>query len=135
MFLNGVNGSFEDRDGGEFDSRPGPPTTKSDTNVEKLRTLVWNDRRLTVNKTAEELNINGESVRLILTDDLELVCGWRWSQNLTKDQLQLEIEVPSDLFQRIQENDELLNRVITGMQAGLFGMNLRQSSRARNGNI
>jgi hypothetical protein len=62
MFLNDVSGLAEDRDGAEFDSRPGRPTTKSDTNAEKLKTLLWNDRRLTVIKTADELNINGESV-------------------------------------------------------------------------
>jgi hypothetical protein len=37
-------------------------------------------------------------------------------KNLINDQQQRTIEVPSGLFQRIQENDELLNRIITGMQ-------------------
>lgn len=58
MFSNGVNASFEELDGAEFGSQPGRPTTaKSDTNVEKARTLLWNDRRLAVNRIAEEISL------------------------------------------------------------------------------
>jgi hypothetical protein len=59
MFSNGVNASSEEMDGAEFGSQPGRPTTaKSNTNVEKARTLLWSDRRLAVNRIAEEMNIN-----------------------------------------------------------------------------
>jgi hypothetical protein len=46
MFLSGVNGFSKGRDKVMLDSRPGYPTSKSDENVEEMRTLVQNDRHL-----------------------------------------------------------------------------------------
>jgi predicted transcriptional regulator len=40
--------------------------------VEKVRKLVRSDRRLSVQMMAEELNLDRETVRKILTEDLEM---------------------------------------------------------------
>jgi plasmid maintenance system antidote protein VapI len=51
--------------------RPGQPKTqRSCENVERVRQLVRSNRRLSVRMMAEELNLNRETVRKILTDDL-----------------------------------------------------------------
>jgi hypothetical protein len=43
----------------EDDERPGRPVTmKTDENVDKVRTLVRNDRRLSIRMIAEELNVD-----------------------------------------------------------------------------
>jgi hypothetical protein len=59
--------------GREDDKRPGRPVTmKTDENVEKVRTLVRNDRRLSIRMIAEELNVDKETVRQILTENLKM---------------------------------------------------------------
>jgi ribosomal protein S25 len=47
-----------------------PKTHQTDENVEKVQKLVPSDRRLSVKMMAEELNLDTETVRKILTEDL-----------------------------------------------------------------
>jgi hypothetical protein len=57
----------------EDDERPGRPVTmKTDENVEKVRTLVRNDRRLSIRMIAEELNVDKVTVIQILTENLKM---------------------------------------------------------------
>jgi hypothetical protein len=46
-----------------------PKTQKTDANVDKVRTLVRSEQRLGVRLIAEELNMNKETVRQIITED------------------------------------------------------------------
>jgi hypothetical protein len=53
------------------DPRSGQPTThRTDASVDRVRTLVRSDQRLGVRLIAEELNMNRQTVRQILTEDL-----------------------------------------------------------------
>jgi hypothetical protein len=73
----------------EDDERPGRPITmKTDENVDKVRTLVRNDRRLSIRMTAEELNVDKETVRQILTENLKMktVCAKMVPKNLREYQ-------------------------------------------------
>jgi hypothetical protein len=73
----------------EDDERPGHPvTTKTDENVDKVRTLVRNDRRLSIRMIAKELNVDKETVRQILTENLKMkkVCAKMVPKNLSQDQ-------------------------------------------------
>lgn len=64
MFSEGrTNVEDEDRSGR-------PSTSRTDVNLARVRELVRSDRRLSVKMIAEELNINRETVRLIITEDL-----------------------------------------------------------------
>jgi orotate phosphoribosyltransferase-like protein len=45
---------------------------KIDENVDKLRTLVRNDRRLSIGMMAKELNMDKETVREIVTESLKM---------------------------------------------------------------
>ncbi|VVC27483.1 Winged helix-turn-helix DNA-binding domain [Cinara cedri] len=45
---------------------------RTDNNVQRVRTLVHQDRRLTVRMLSDELNLKRETVRKILTDDLSI---------------------------------------------------------------
>jgi hypothetical protein len=68
----------------EDDERHGRPVTmKTDENVDKVRTLVRNDRRLSIRMIAEELNVDKETVRQILTENLKMrKCVPRWFQRI-----------------------------------------------------
>jgi len=53
------------------DPRSGQPKThRTDANVDRVRAVVRSDRRLGVRVIAEELNINRETVRQIVKEDL-----------------------------------------------------------------
>jgi hypothetical protein len=47
-------------------------TSKSDENIEKVTPFVQNDQHFTVRLTVEELNINRETVYLILMENMGL---------------------------------------------------------------
>ena len=47
-------------------------TQRTDANVDRIRTLVRSDRRLGVRVIAEQLNMNRETVRQIVKEDLEM---------------------------------------------------------------
>jgi hypothetical protein len=61
----------EGREDVQDDPRSGQPKTqRSDANVDRVRTLLRSDRRLGVRVIAEELNMNRETVRQIVKEDL-----------------------------------------------------------------
>jgi hypothetical protein len=47
-----------------------PKTQRTDANMDKVQTLVRSDQRLGVRLISEELNMNRETVRQIITVDL-----------------------------------------------------------------
>jgi len=60
-----------------------PATSRTTENIANVRQIVRENRRLTVRSVAEQVNINRETVRKILTEDLDMrkvcVCK-KWSQ-------------------------------------------------------
>ena len=81
--------------------------------IEKLRQIVRENRRLTVRSIAEQVNINRETVRKILTEDLDMrkVCAKMVPKVLTEKQKQRKVAIWHDLLER---QDDILRRVITG---------------------
>ena len=54
-----------------------PSTSRTEENIAKIRQIVRENRRLTVRSIAEQVNIDRETVRKILTEDLDMrkVCA------------------------------------------------------------
>jgi len=65
-----------------------PSTSKTEDNVERVRSLVKSDRRLTLRMISSELNLNRFTVYQILTQDLDMrnVCTKMVPKNLTTEQ-------------------------------------------------
>ena len=60
------------------EERPGrPATSRTEENIAKIRQIVRENRRVTVRSIAERVNIDRETVRKILTEDLDMrkVCA------------------------------------------------------------
>ena len=58
---------------------------KTDDNVERVRSLVRSDRRLTLKMICSELNLNRFTVHQILTQDLDMrKCAPRWFQRTSR---------------------------------------------------
>jgi len=71
----------------EDEQRSGRPSaTGTGDNTVRVRELVRSDRRLTVKMIADEVNMNRETFRLILTEELEMgkICDKLVPRNLTE---------------------------------------------------
>ena len=64
-----------------------PATSRNDENFAKVRQIVRENRRLTVRTIAEQVNIDRETVRKILTVDLDMktVCAKMVPKELTEE--------------------------------------------------
>ena len=79
----------EGREDVEDDPRSGrPSTSKTEENVERVWQKVRSDCRLTVRMTANELSMNSERVRTIITEEMGMrkICGKRVPRLLTDEQ-------------------------------------------------
>ena len=67
-----------------------PATSRTEENIAKVRQIVRENHRLTVTSIAEQVNIDGETVRKILTQDLDMrkVCAKMVPKELAKEQKQ-----------------------------------------------
>ena len=112
------NKSFlEGREQVEDEPRAGrTSTSKTDDNVERVRSFVRSDRRLTLRMISSELNLNGFTVHQILTQDLDMrkVCAKMVPKNLTTEQKANRRDVCLDHLERFEQQPEFFSGVITG---------------------
>ena len=83
--------------------------------MNEVRTLVMQDRRVTVRELAEEVGISTGSVHSILTDDLAMqrVSAKFVPKLLTMEQRQLHLEDVQDMLDSANSDPEFLNTVKT----------------------
>ena len=84
----------EGRESVTDEERPGRPTTSTtEENISEVRQIVLENRRLTVRSIKEEKNIDRETVRKILTADLDMrkVCAKMATKELTEEQKQRRV--------------------------------------------
>jgi len=93
-----------------------PSTSKTDDNVERARSLVRSDRRLTLRMISSELNLSWFTVHQILTQDLDMrkVCTKLVPKNLMTEQKANWRDVCLDLLDRFEREPEFFSRVVTG---------------------
>jgi len=65
-----------------------PATSRTEENIAKVRQIVCENHRLTVRSIAEQVIIDRETVRKILTEDLDMrkMCAKMAPKELTKEQ-------------------------------------------------
>jgi len=84
----------EGRESDADEKRSGrPATSRTEENIAKVRQIVRENRRLIVRSTAEQVNIDRETVRKILTEDLDMrkVCAKMVPKELTEEQKQRRV--------------------------------------------
>jgi len=83
--------------------------------VERVRSLLRSDRRLTLRMIRTELNLNRFTVHQILSQDLDMrkVCAKMVSKNLTTEQKVNRRDVCLDLLDHLGREREFFIRVIT----------------------
>jgi hypothetical protein len=100
----------------------GPSTVRSDENVERVRSLVVTDRRLTVRLVANELNMNKNAVHQILIDHLDMrkVCAKMVPKNLTDEQKENRRNICQELLDRLETEPDFMYRAITRDESWVF---------------
>jgi len=114
---------LEDREQVEDEPRAGrTSTSKTDDNVEIVRSLVRSDRRLTLRMISSELNLNWFTVHQSLTQDLDMRKVWAKMipKNLTTEQKANRSDVCLDLLDRLEMEPEFFSRVITGDESWIL---------------
>jgi len=109
-----MNRFFEGRESVTDEERSGrPATSRNEENIAKIRQIVRENRRLIIRSKAEQVNINRETVRKILTEDLDMrkVCAKMVPKELTDERKQRRVTICQDLLER---QDDILGHVFTG---------------------
>jgi len=96
-----------------------PATSRTEENIAKICQTAHENRWLTVSSIAEQVNINTQTVRKILTEDLDMrkVCSKMVQKELAKEQKQRRITICQDL---LELQDDILGRVITGDKTWVY---------------
>jgi len=96
-----------------------PATSGTEENIANIRQILRENRRLTVRSIAEQVNIDRETVRKFLTEDLDMRkgCAKMVPKELTEEQKQIRATVCQDLLER---QDDILGRVITGDETWVY---------------
>jgi len=91
-------------------------TSKTDDNVERVRSLVRSDRGLTLRMISNELNLNRFTVHQILIQDFDMkkVCAKMVPKNLTTEQKANRRDVCLDHLDHLEREPEFFSCVITG---------------------
>uniref|UniRef100_A0A8C4Q5Q6 Mos1 transposase HTH domain-containing protein n=1 Tax=Eptatretus burgeri TaxID=7764 RepID=A0A8C4Q5Q6_EPTBU len=115
----------EGREEVEDDPRSGRRSTnRTADNIERVKYMVRADHRLMVRMISEELSINKNTVWSIITENLEMhkVCA-KMVPLLSVDQKQQRVTVYQDILECLEDNPDLLGRVITGDESWIFEYN------------
>jgi hypothetical protein len=100
-----------------------PSTSRNADVIENLRSLILEDRRLTVQEIADKVRISTGSAHSILTEDLHMcrVVAKSVPKLLSQEQQQLRLEVTQDMLERTNGDPEFLKTVITGDETWVYG--------------
>ena len=100
----------------EDEQRSGrPSTTRTSDNTARVRELVRSDRRLRIRMISDEVNVNWEAVRQILTEELWMtkIGAKMVPRNLTEQQRDARVSVCAELLEQVEADPKLMERVIT----------------------
>ena len=107
-----------------------PATSRTEENIAKIRQIVRENRRLTVKSIAEQANIDRETIRKVLTEDLDMrkVCAKTSPKNKSKEESQ---------FAKTFRRDKLTFWVMSSqvMKHGSTNTTLKQSGKVHNGRL
>jgi hypothetical protein len=104
----------EGRESTEDDQRPDRLVTVSTPEtVTKINQIVRADRRKSIRMISEAVNVDKETVRKILHEELHMtkVCAKLMPKNLTPDQKLLRQQVCSDFLERLEEDPGLMKNI------------------------
>ena len=107
----------------EHDPKSGRPSSSTgDDHIEKVRSVIRENRRLTVREVSEELGICKSSCHTILTEKLKMyrAAAKFVPRLLTEQQKQNRVTVIQELLDRSNTDENFLKNVITGDETWVY---------------
>ena len=107
----------------EDDPRIGRPrTSKTDGNVEKIREIIRKNRCLSIRAIAELVNIDKETVRQILHENLQMkkVCAKMVPTLFTPEEKETRLNICVDILENIENGPKFLENVLTFDESWFF---------------
>ena len=111
-----------------------PATSKTEESIAKIRQIVCENHQLTVRSIAEQVNIDRETVKQILTEDLDMrkVCA-KWSQRSSPNNKSKEESQFAKTFWRSKTTFWALSSQV--MKHGSTNTTLKGSGNVLNGRL
>ena len=100
-----------------------PSTLRNEEMIAEVRTIVRNNRRLTVREIADDCGISVGPNDAILTDDLHMkrVCMKVVLRLLTDDQCEQHQTIAGDLLKHSREDVQFLKNIVTADESWVYG--------------
>ena len=97
-------------------------TSRNDNVINQVRTLVMQDRRITLRELADKIRVSIGSVHTILTADLGLRrVSSKFVPKLLTEQKQLRLEIAQDMLECVESDSKFLNSMFTGDESWVYG--------------
>jgi hypothetical protein len=103
-----------------------PSSTQTNDNTALVRECVRSNQRLKVTVIADKLNMNEETFRLILTEELRMrkICAKMVPMNLTQEQRDAMMSVCANLLEQVEADPHLMDQVISDDESWFFQYDL-----------
>ena len=114
----------------EDDPKSGRPSSSTgDNHIEKVRSVICENCRLTIREVSEEVGICKSSCHTILTKKLKMHCVAAKSvpRLLTEEQKQNRVTVSEELLDRSNTDENFLKNVITGDETWVYGYHVERN--------
>ncbi|XP_025262232.1 protein GVQW3-like [Camponotus floridanus] len=114
----------EGREDVNDDARPGRPSTSTtDDNVEAVKKIVMENRRIIIREVAEDVGISVGSCHAIFSGVLGMqrVAAKFVPKLLNFDQKQRRVDIAQELLNAVNDDPDLFKRVITGDESWVYG--------------
>jgi hypothetical protein len=120
----------------EDDPKSGRPSSSTgDDHIEKVRSVIRENRRLTFREVSEEVGICKSSCHTTLTEKLKMhrVAAKFVPRLLTEEQKQNRVTVSQELLDLSSTDENFLKNVITGDETWVYGYDVETKCNRRSG--
>ncbi|GBN33688.1 hypothetical protein AVEN_259780-2-1, partial [Araneus ventricosus] len=99
-----------------------PPTSTTPDNIERVRRMLADDRRLSLRMIAEELKISLDSVSNIIHENLQKrkICARFVPHKLSDEQKQHRMETSGDFIDACDLNPQFLETIVIGDESWCY---------------
>ncbi len=123
----------EGREDVNDDARCGRPSTSTtDENVAKVKKIVMENRRITIREVAEDVGISVGSCHAIFSEILGMkrVAAKFVPKLLNFDQKERRMSIAQELLNDVNDDPDLLKRVITGDESWVYGYDIETKAQS-----
>ncbi|XP_037909777.1 protein GVQW3-like [Hermetia illucens] len=122
----------DDREDVNDELRSGRPTSTTDDNVEAVKKIVLENRRITIREVAKDVGISVGSRHIIFSDisGMRRVAAKFVSKLLNFDQKNRHMGFAQELLNDVNDGPDMLKRVISGDKSWVYGYDVETKAQS-----